>query len=72
MTNEGKPDLTQSEDAQKSLNKRLEAISWGLFLIMIGGIGLVPHNLVPEGTWLIGAGLDYAGLTLRGITSVSP
>ena len=63
MTNEEKPQLMPSEDAQKNaLNKRLEAISWGLFLIMIGGIGLVPHNLVPEGTWLIGAGLIMLGL----------
>ena len=62
MATEDKPQLPPSEDAQKSLNKRLEAISWGLFLIMIGGIGLVPHNLVPEGTWLIGAGLIMLGL----------
>lgn len=47
-----------------ALNKRLENISWGLFLIMIGGIALVPDSLVPEGTWLLGAGLIMLGLNL--------
>lgn len=51
------------QDTQKAaLNKRLESIGWGLFLIMIGGIWLVPDEQVPEGTWLIGAGLIMLGL----------
>jgi hypothetical protein len=45
-----------------TLNHRLERISWGLFLIMIGGLWLVPNDWVPEGTWLIGAGLIMLGL----------
>lgn len=53
-------------DDQKTLkgelNKRLESISWGLFLIMIGGIWLVPDAWVPDGTWLIGVGLIMLGL----------
>ena len=53
------------QDTQKAaLNKRLEGIGWGLFLIMIGGILLVPNEQVPEGTWLIGAGLIMLGLNL--------
>ena len=53
------------QDTQKAaLNKRLESIGWGLFLIMIGGIWLVPDEQVPEGTWLIGAGLIMLGLNL--------
>ncbi|CAG0935208.1 hypothetical protein TFLX_04040 [Thermoflexales bacterium] len=51
-------------DEQVTLNKRLEQIGWGLFLIMIGGIALVPDRQIPEGTWLIGAGLIMLGLNL--------
>ncbi len=44
------------------LNKRLEAIAWGLFLIMIGGLWLLPDKTVPEGAWLLGVGLIMVGL----------
>src|SRR5512135_2182416 len=47
---------------KQDLDRRLTGISWGLFLIMIGGLGLVPGNLVPGGLWLIGAGLIMLGL----------
>ena len=40
-----------------NLNKRLEDSSWGVFLLMIGTLLLVPSELVPNGTWLIGAGI---------------
>ena len=54
---------TSNQDTQKSaLNKRLESIGWALFLIMIGGLWLVPGERVPKGTWLIGAGLIMLGL----------
>ena len=35
--------------------RRLDEIGWGIFLIMIGTIALVPS--VPQGTWLIGTGI---------------
>lgn len=47
---------------RQALNKRLETIGWALFLIMIGGLGLVPNDQVPGGTWLVGAGLIMLGL----------
>ncbi len=47
---------------KQTLNKRLETIGWALFLIMIGGLGLVPKEIVPGGTWLIGVGLIMLGL----------
>ena len=57
--------LPPAEDSEKVvLNKRLEQIGWGLFLIMIGGIALVPDQQVPAGTWLIGAGLIMLGLNV--------
>jgi hypothetical protein len=53
--------MSSSEVTRKlDLNRRLETIGWGLFLIMIGGFALVKG--VPEGTWLIGAGLIMLGL----------
>ena len=45
-----------------ALNKRLETIGWGLFLIMLGGFAFVPHDQVPEGLWSIGVGLIFLGL----------
>jgi len=53
--------MSLPQDAgKKDLNRRLETVSWGLFLIMLGGFALVKD--VPEGTWLIGAGLIMLGL----------
>ena len=55
--------MSMSEQARKQdLNKRLETVGWGLFLIMLGGFALV--KTVPEGTWLIGAGLIMLGLNV--------
>ena len=47
-----------------ALNKRLENIGWGLFLIMLGGAALVPDKSVNEGWWSIGVGLIMFGLKL--------
>ena len=41
--------------------QQLERIGWALFLIMIGGLALLPSGLVPEGTWLAGTGLIMIG-----------
>ena len=49
---------------KKELNNQLEAIGWGLFLIMLGGLWLVPSSMVPDGTWLIGVGLIMLGLNV--------
>ena len=46
--------------AKRELNHRLETISWGLFLIMLGGFALLKS--VPQETWLIGAGVIMLGL----------
>jgi len=45
-----------------ALNKRLETISFGLFLVMLGGFQLVPKDKVPAGWWAIGVGLIFLGL----------
>lgn len=55
----------KSIDPEKAaLNKRLEAIGWGLFLIMLGGFSLVPNELIPKGVWSIGVGVIMLGLNL--------
>lgn len=54
--------MTDQDQQKMHLNKRLEAIAWGLFLIMIGGLWLLPDETVPEGTWLVGVGIIMLGL----------
>lgn len=57
--------VASDRDAFKeALNKRLDAIGWGLFLIMIGGLWLAPEGMVPEGAWPIGTGLIILGLSI--------
>jgi hypothetical protein len=58
---ETQPENVQAND-KAALNKRLEGMSWGLFLIMLGGFALVPHDLVPKGLWSIGVGVIMLGL----------
>ena len=53
---------TPANPEKAALNKRLETIGWGLFLIMLGGFAFVPHDQVPEGLWSIGVGLIFLGL----------
>ena len=45
-----------------ALNKPLESIGWGLFLIMLGGHLLIPGESIPKGVWSIGVGLIMLGL----------
>ena len=47
-----------------ALNKQLEDIGWGLFLMVIGGLLLVPGEQLPQGAWLILAGLIMLSLNL--------
>jgi hypothetical protein len=48
-------------DPEKAaLNKNLERMAWGLFLIMLGGFMFVPR--APEGLWSIGVGAIMLGL----------
>jgi len=61
-----KKEQESSQEAQKKvLDKRLDSIGWGLFLIMIGGLWLIPDEKIPEGTWLIGVGVII--LSLMGV-----
>jgi len=50
-------------DAQRAVSRRLDELAWALFLILIGAIWLLPAGTVPEGTWLVGAGLILLGIS---------
>jgi hypothetical protein len=47
-----------------SINKRLETIAWGCFLIMLGGFMFVPEEIVKGGWWSIGVGVIFLGLNV--------
>jgi hypothetical protein len=46
----------------EALNRRLEAVGWGLFLIILGALWLLPEGTTPEGLWLIVAGVIMLGV----------
>ena len=52
--------VATNTELSREPSKRLDDIGWALFLIMIGAIWLIPA--VPEGTWLVGAGLILLGI----------
>jgi hypothetical protein len=56
-----KSDLVVDPD-KEALNKRLETMAWGLFLIMLGGFMFVPDQIIKGGWWSIGVGLIMLGL----------
>ena len=60
--------VTQAEATQDqgkvALNKRLETIAWGLFLIMLGGFMFVPDTTISKGLWSVGVGVIMLGLNV--------
>ncbi len=61
---EAQPPAIAQDPEKAALNKRLETVGWGLFLIMLGGFSLVPDETIPKGVWSIGVGLIMLGLNL--------
>jgi hypothetical protein len=61
MTDQTKTSITIDPE-KAALNKRIETVAWGLFLIMLGGFMFVPKNQAPEGLWSIGVGAIMLGL----------
>ncbi len=49
--------FAENEDARVRLDKRIDSIAWGVFLIMIGALWCFPDGAVPEGAWMFGTGL---------------
>jgi hypothetical protein len=62
---QAKPEMIPDPE-KAALNKRLESIAWGCFLILWGGSmfwsKIMPANQVPEGLWSIGVGIILLGL----------
>lgn len=61
------PEAKVIEDPEKAtLNKRLENIAWGCFLVLWGGSmfwsAIAPNSPVREGVWSIAVGLIFLGL----------
>lgn len=61
MTARDEQSAADKEKRDQVVGKRIDAVGWALFFIMIGGIGLAPKESIPEGTWLIGVGLIMLG-----------
>lgn len=51
-----------TDPAKATLNKRLETVAWGAFLVMLGGFMFVPDETIKGGWWSIGVGLIFLGL----------
>jgi len=49
-------------EPKEALNRRLEAIGWGLFLIMSGAVWFIPGWNIPVSLWLIATGLILLGV----------
>ncbi|MFL7871392.1 MAG: hypothetical protein AB8I58_21370 [Anaerolineales bacterium] len=56
-----KPKIVEDPE-RAALNKRLETIAWGAFLILLGGFMFVPEEIIKGGWWSIGVGLIMLGL----------
>jgi drug/metabolite transporter (DMT)-like permease len=52
------------DEEKAALNKRLETMGWGCFLIMLSGFALVPHDVIAKGVWSIGVGVVMLGLNV--------
>ena len=57
------PTVGHSE-TKEALNRRLEAVGWGLFLVILGTLWLFPEGVAPKGVWLIAAGIIMLGVNL--------
>jgi len=64
MSAQDTPTTAVQNPDKVALNKRLEAIGWGLFLIMLGGNVLISDESIPKGVWSIGVGLIMLGLNV--------
>ncbi|MCK4694459.1 MAG: hypothetical protein KAT74_01790 [Candidatus Cloacimonetes bacterium] len=62
MTQENERDIEKQEKIK--ISERFNNMGWGLFIVMIGIIWLVPDELIPDGTFLIGVGVILLGMSL--------
>jgi len=57
-----KEEPVEIDEEKAALNKRLESMAWGIFLIMLGGFMFVPEEIVKGGWWSIGVGFIMLAL----------
>ncbi len=62
MTVQANPNSMDASSERVALERRFEDIGWGVLLLAICTIWLVPEEHVPHGSWLIAAGLILLGL----------
>ena len=62
MSPQAHPHPPMPDPRDSALDHRLNDVGWGLFLILLGGLWLLPQGWAPEGTWLIGTGVLLLGL----------
>jgi hypothetical protein len=61
-TREEEKKVGNVDPGKAALNKRMETMAWGAFLIMLGGFMFVPEEIIKGGWWSIGVGLILLGL----------
>jgi hypothetical protein len=61
MSNQDNQFIGDAEARKAVLDARVESVGWGVLLITIGTIWLLPERQVPQGSWLIAAGLILLG-----------
>jgi hypothetical protein len=64
MSNQEDQSIGDAEARKAALDTRLESVGWGVLLITIGTIWLLPEKQIPQGSWLIAAGLILLGLNI--------
>ncbi len=73
MNNENGSNSNRQETREQIISKRINAIGWALFFVMIGCLWIVPAETLPESTWLIGAGIIMLGTNyFRYINGIKP
>ena len=73
MNNERTSNSNKPETKEQILSKRINAIGWALFFVMLGCLWIVPPETLPESTWLIGAGIIMLGTNyFRYINGIRP
>ena len=61
MEKETRQEITVDNE-KAAMNKNLERVAWGAFLIMLGGFMFVPEEIIKGVWWSIGVGLIFLGL----------
>jgi hypothetical protein len=62
MTNPIEMSDTGPDQQRRILDHRLEEGAWGLFLVLMGALWLLPDSRVPDDLWLVVAGVIMLGL----------